>query len=67
MHYYFINDCKLIAHRILLNLDSTQLSIEEMPSAIVKYDYLQKLLVDKKIGEVLCLKYRLVSVMLVDL
>ena len=64
MHYYFISDCKLIAHRILLNLDSTQLSIEEMPSAIVKYD---KLLVDKKIGEVLCLKYRLVSVMLVDL
>jgi len=54
------HNCDLIACRILLNLDSTQLLIEAMPSVIVKYDYLQRLLFDKKIGEVLCLKYRLV-------
>jgi len=40
-------------------VDSSELSLENAPDIVSKYAYLKKLLFDKKVGGVLCSKFRL--------
>ena len=47
-------------YRILLNVDSNELSLESMPDITTKSNYLKRLLTEKKVGIVLCLKFKLV-------
>ena len=40
-------------------MNSSELSLENAPDIVSKYAYLKKLLFDKKVGGVLCSKFRL--------
>jgi len=46
------------SYRILLNVDSNELSLESLPDILTKSNYLKRLLTDKKVGIVLCLKFK---------
>jgi len=48
------------SYRILLSIDSTELSLESLPDISTKSNYLRRLLTEKKVGDVLCLKFKLV-------
>ena len=48
-------------HRILLNVGSNELSLESLPDISTKSDYLRRLLTEKKVGDVLCLKFKLAA------
>ena len=48
--------------RILLNTDSNKLPQDSLPDIDTKVDYLKKLLFDKNIACILCLKFKYVGV-----
>ena len=59
-HNTIYNLVYVCVYRILLNVDSNELSLESLPDITTKSNYLRKLLTEKKVGDVLCLKFKLV-------
>ena len=57
----YVSECLVFNFRILLAIDFAQLSLEALPNISAKYSYLKQLLVDKKVGHVLCSKFRSVT------
>ena len=47
--------------RILLNINSNEVTLDSLPDIDTKVDYLKKLLFDKNIAHILCLKFKYVT------
>ena len=57
----YVSECLVLNFRILLTIDFAQFSLEALPNISAKYSYLKQLFVDKKVGDVLCSKFRSVT------